>query len=183
MSTLNISLAGAGASPFPAGPMAQALLDMLNRAERAFEIDPRQARVFIGEASRLLEPALDGGKTRATGLASWQERKVLRQLDHRLDQPIRNQDLADVVGLSISHFGRRFKASFGMSPRDYLIRARVERAKTLMRDRNTPLSQVALDCGFCDQAHMCRLFRAVVGNTPSRWRREQTAAFSAERPF
>jgi AraC family transcriptional regulator len=175
MSTPNISLAGAGAPAFPAGPMAQALLDTLNRAERAFETDPRQARGVVGAAPQPLKPALDRGAARHTGLAAWQERKVLRQLDDRLDQPIRNQDLADVVGLSVSHFGRRFKASFGVSPREYLIRARVERAKSLMRGRN-PLSQIALDSGFCDQAHMCRLFRAVVGNTPSRWRREQAPA-------
>ncbi|MFZ0266166.1 helix-turn-helix domain-containing protein [Caulobacter sp.] len=174
MSTSNISLSGVGAPAFPAGPMVQVLFDTLTRAERAFEIDPRQAKVFIRQASQLLKPELDGGKAREAGLAPWQERKVLRQVGERLDQPIRNQDLAELVGLSISHFGRRFKASFGMSPRDYLIRARVERAKTLMGSRDTPLSQIALDCGFCDQAHMCRLFRTVVGSTPSRWRREQT---------
>jgi AraC-like DNA-binding protein len=179
MSTPNISLADAGAGSFPAGPMAQALLEMLNRAERALEVDPRQAKVFIGQASRLLEPALDDGEAREAGLARWQERKVLRHIDERLDQSIRNQDLAGVVGLSISHFGRRFKASFGVSPRDYIIRVRVERAKTLMHGQDAPLSQIALDSGFCDQAHMCRLFRVVVGSTPSRWRREQTPALSA----
>lgn len=179
MSTPNILLASAGARSFPAGPMAQALLDMLNRAERAPEVDPGQAKVFIGQASRLLEPTLDGGKARDAGLARWQERKVLRHIDEHLDQPIRNQDLAGVVGLSISHFGRRFKASFGVSPRDYLIGARVERAKTLMHGKDVPLSQIALDSGFCDQAHMCRLFRVVVGSTPSRWRREHTPTLSA----
>jgi AraC family transcriptional regulator len=179
MSTPNISLAGAGATPFPAGPMAQALLDMLNRAERALEVDPGQAKIFLGQASRLLEPALDGARAGEAGLAPWQERKVSRHIAERLDQPIRNQDLAKVVGLSVSHFGRQFKASFGVSPRDYLIRARVERAKAMMRDRRTPLCQIALDSGFCDQAHMSRLFRAVVGSTPSRWRREQTPALSA----
>lgn len=171
MSMPNTSRSGPGVQPFPAGPVVQALLDMLNRAERALEVDPRQAKVFIGQASRLLEPAPDGGKTHAAGLAPWQERKVLRHIEERLDQPIRNQDLAQVVGLSLGHFGRRFKAGFGVSPRDYLIRARVERAKTLMHDKDTPLSQIALDSGFCDQAHMCRLFRTVVGITPSRWRR------------
>jgi transcriptional regulator GlxA family with amidase domain len=159
--------------------MAQAVLDMLNRAERTLEVAPRQAKIFIGQASRPLEPALDGGKAREPGLAPWQERKVLRHVDQRLDQPLRNQDLARIAGLSISHFGRRFKASFGVSPRGYLIRARVERAKTLMQGKGVPLSQIALDSGFCDQAHMCRLFRSVVGSTPSRWRREQAPVFSA----
>lgn len=179
MSTSNLSVSGAGAAPFPAGQMAQAVLDMLNRAERVLEVDPGQAKAFIGQASRLLAPALDEGITAKPGLAPWQERKVLRQIDERLDQAIRNQDLAGLVGLSLSHFGRRFKASFGVSPRDYLIRARVERVKALMCGDDAPLSQIALDCGFCDQAHMSRLFRAVVGSTPSRWRRAQAPNFSA----
>lgn len=180
MRTRNISLAAAGAQPFPVGPMAQSFLDTLNRAERVPEVDPRQAKVFIEQASRLLESALDGAMTHEAGLAPWQERKVLRHIEGRLDQPIRNQDLAGVVGLSLSHFGRRFKASFGVSPRDYLIRARVDRAKTLMHGKDAPLSQIALDSGFCDQAHMCRLFRVVVGSTPSRWRRQQTPTLSAQ---
>jgi AraC family transcriptional regulator len=104
---------------------------------------------------------------------------VLRHIGECLVQPTRNQDLAELVGLSISHFGRRFKASFGVSPHGYLLRARVERAKTLMRSKDVPLCQIALDCGFCDQAHMSRLFRAVVGSPPNRWRREQTPALSA----
>lgn len=191
MSTSNISLANVGAASLPAGPMAQVLLEMLNRAERTLEVAPAQAKIFIGQASRLLEPALDGVEAREAGLARWQERKVLRHIDERLDQPIRNQDLAGVVGLSISYFGRRFKASFGVSPRDYLIRARVERAKTLMHGKDVPLSQVALDSGFCDQAHMCRLFRAIVGSTPSRWRRasgwttggNRVAACDASSPY
>jgi AraC family transcriptional regulator len=104
---------------------------------------------------------------------------VLRHIGDHIDQPTSNQDLADLVGLSVSHFARRFKGSFGVSPRDYMIRGRVERAKTLMRDTNTSLCQIALDSGFCDQAHMSRLFHAVVGSTPSRWRREQMHALAA----
>ncbi|WP_158235471.1 helix-turn-helix domain-containing protein [Caulobacter sp. FWC2] len=179
MSTLGLSLNSAGAAPFSAGPMAQALLDMLGRAERALEIDPRQARVFLGQASRLLEPAADSAQARDAGLAPWQERKVLRHIGDHLDRSISNHELAEVVGLSISHFSRRFKASFGIPPRDYLIRSRVERAKTLMLDPDASLCQIALDCGFCDQAHLSRLFQAVAGVTPSRWRRQHINAAAA----
>lgn len=172
MTTMSISLNGAGAPLASTGPVVQALLEMLSRAERALEIDPRQAKVFIGQASRLLEPAVDAVPGRDDGLAPWQERKVLQYIGEHLDGAISNQDLAEVVGLSVSHFSRRFKASFGVPPRDYLIRGRVERAKTMMLDPTTSLCQIALDCGFCDQAHLSRLFQAVVGITPNRWRRQ-----------
>lgn len=177
MSTLSLSLNSA--LPAHTGPVVQALLEMLSRAERALDIDPRQARVFIGQASRLLEPTPSGHKDRSVSLAPWQERKVLRHIGERLDQPTSNQDLAELVGLSVSHFGRCFKGSFGVSPRDYLIRSRVERAKTLMLETKTALSQIALDSGFADQSHLSRVFNVVVGSTPSRWRREHVDAVAA----
>lgn len=175
MSTISLTLNGASALPASTGPMVQALLEMLSRAERALDIDPRQAKVFIGEASRLLEPATDT-QARIDGLAPWQERKVLRYIGEHLDRAISNQDLADEVGLSVSHFARCFKASFGLPPRDYLIRGRVERAKAMMLNPQAPLCQIALDCGFCDQAHLSRLFQAVVGIAPNRWRRQNIHA-------
>ena len=109
----------------------------------------------------------------ASRLAPWQERKVARHIREHLDQPIRVQDLAGLVGLSASYFSRRFRGSFGLAPRAYVIRSRLERAQSLMRQGRTPLCAIALDCGFCDQAHMSRLFHTVIGSTPSRWRRQQ----------
>lgn len=156
--------------------MAQAVLDILGRADRAIDIDPRQARVFIDQALRLLEPTsptftrLRSSPT----LAPWQERKVLDHIGRRLDKSISNGDLAEIASLSIGHFSRCFKGSFGVSPREYVIRSRLERAKRLMRETPAPLSQIALDSGFADQAHMSRLFHAIVGSTPTRWRRAHT---------
>lgn len=152
------------------------VLKVLGRAERAIESDPGQARILIGEASRLLKPAavasLDGYRPE---LAPWQKRAVIGHIDGHLDQTIRIPDLAEIVGLSIGHFSRCFKGSFGVSPHDYVIRSRLERAKALMRQSRSPLSQIALDSGFADQAHMSRMFHAIVGSTPTRWRRAQAS--------
>lgn len=109
-------------------------------------------------------------------LAPWQERKVARHVREHLDRPISVQDLARLVGLSASYFSRRFRGSFGVAPRAYVIRCRLERAQTLMSQSLTPLCAIALECGFCDQAHMSRLFHTVTGSTPARWRRQQASA-------
>jgi len=170
MSAPSLPLCGVDVS---AGATVQALLDMLNRAERVLDVDPGQARIFIGQASRLLAPPLDAPRKRTAALAPWQERKVLRHIAENLARTTCNRELAELVGLSAGHFARRFKGSFGASPRDYVIRGRVERAKTLMRETDASLCQIALDSGFCDQAHMSRQFHAVVGSSPSRWRRQQ----------
>lgn len=179
-----ISMDKTGASPevtdasVPTASMARIVLDMLGRADRAIDIDPRQARVFIDQASRLLEPAPkpSGGRSWPS-LAPWQERKILIHIGRHVGQTVRNEELARVAGLSVGHFARCFKGSFGVSPRGYVIRTRLERAKILMRETQTPLSQIALDSGFADQAHMSRLFHAIIGDTPTRWRRAQTPEF------
>lgn len=114
-------------------------------------------------------------KTRLAALAPWQERKILRHLGEHLGRSIRNRDLALLVGLSTSQFSRRFRGSFGLAPREYLIRSRLDHAKTLMRQTRSPLCQIALTVGFSDQAHLSRAFHAAVGITPYRWRRAQSA--------
>lgn len=105
------------------------------------------------------------------GLAPWQARKVLRVIDENPGQ-LTIRELAEAVGLSAGHFSRRFKGSFGISPRRWVIQDRLERAKTLMQRTRSPLSQIAADCGFSDQSHLSRTFRAIVGSSPHRWRRE-----------
>jgi AraC-like DNA-binding protein len=105
------------------------------------------------------------------GLSPWQIRKVTSHIEAHLDRPIRNEDLAAVVRLNPSHFGRAFRNSFGEPPHEYVIRRRVERAQGLMLSTDAPLSEIALDCGLADQAHLSRLFRRLVGETPRAWRR------------
>ena len=81
-------------------------------------------------------------------------------------------DLAAIVQLSISHFSRAFKVSFGQPPITYVKVRRVRHAQILMLNTREPLSQVALDCGLYDQSHLTRLFRKVIGISPSLWRRQ-----------
>ncbi len=105
------------------------------------------------------------------GLAPWQERKVRSHIDGRLDTKILIEDLADLVSLSTTHFCRAFKTSFHATPHAYIVQQRVQRAQDLMRATRSPLSQIALDCGFSDQTHLSKLFRRLTGRTPNAWRR------------
>lgn len=110
------------------------------------------------------------------GLSPWQIRKVTSYVEAHLDRSIRNGDLATVVHLNPSHFGRAFRNSFGEPPHEYVIRRRIERAQGLMLSTYAPLSEIALECGLADQAHLSRLFRRVVGETPRAWRRARIGA-------
>lgn len=104
-------------------------------------------------------------------LTPWRLRKVLSRIDAHLDRQIRLSELAELAGLSTSHFTRTFKNSVGTTPLSFIRHRRIERAKTLLVETSTCLAQVAQDCGFFDQAHLTRVFRDMVGVPPSRWRK------------
>jgi transcriptional regulator GlxA family with amidase domain len=124
----------------------------------------------MGETQAATKEAVRGG------LCPWQIRKVTSHVEAHLDQTIRNEDLATLVRLHPSHFGRAFRNSFGEPPHEYVIRRRVERAQGLMLSTDAPLSEIALDCGLADQAHLSRLFRRVVGESPRAWRRARVGS-------
>ena len=110
------------------------------------------------------------------GLSPWQVRKVASYIDANLERSFKNEDLAALVRLNPSHFGRAFRNSFGEPPHEYVIRRRVERAQGLMLSTEASLSDIALDCGLADQSHLTRLFRRVVGESPRAWRRARLSA-------
>ena len=111
-------------------------------------------------------------KTYRGGLAPWQKRRVMELLAERLDGSVRLATLADECGLSVSHFARSFRRTFGRSPHQYLILQRIEKAKALLSASMCALSEAALQAGFSDQAAFNRTFKALVGTSPGQWRRE-----------
>lgn len=81
------------------------------------------------------------------------------------------EDAAAQVHLSESHFRHLFKHQFGCSPRTYLRRARIARAKDLMETSSESLSQIAERCGFATVHSFSRAFRDIAGIPPSHYRR------------
>jgi transcriptional regulator GlxA family with amidase domain len=97
-------------------------------------------------------------------------RRVREFIEANLEESISLQMLADIVGLSMCHFARAFKQSAGVTPHDYLVRHRVQRAQELLAGTDLPLSEIAIAVGFADQSHCARRFHEHVGLTPSRYR-------------
>jgi len=145
------------------------LIQLLEEAVHAVEHDVSLARDRLAKVRDLLL----GRTARADkgGLAPWQCKRVEELVEQRLEEPLRNDDLASAVRLSAGHFCTAFRQSFGMSPHAFLLTRRIERAKALMRAGGGSLAEIALDCGFSDQAHFSRIFRQISGSSPSAWRR------------
>ena len=104
-------------------------------------------------------------------LLPWQRRKVIQFIDEHLTETIKVEDLAALTKLSKTYFSRVFKLAFKESPYSYVLRRRMQLAKELIVESEAGLSEIALDCGMADQAHLCKTFRKVFGTTPNYWRR------------
>src|ERR1700733_7307759 len=119
-----------------------------------------------------VEGVADDGKER---LLAWQARKVLDHIDRHIIGRVPVADLCALVGRSEAHFSRSFRGTFGYSPHAFVIRRRVELAAKYMLQTDLSLSDIAMGCGFADQAHLCKQFRMVTGKTPAAWRRAKRA--------
>jgi transcriptional regulator GlxA family with amidase domain len=111
-------------------------------------------------------------------------RRLLRAKD-RMDAASHEEwpvdRLASVSGVSEAHFARSFKEAFGAPPHRYLLTRRIERAKALLRDTDTPIIEIALETGWQSLGTFGRQFRDIIGESPSEFRaREQAAAHSLQ---
>ena len=105
------------------------------------------------------------------GLAFWQLRRAYEFIDCNMAEDPSISEVADQCGLSRSYFSRAFKRETGLSPHQWLMKQRVERAKELLREPGVQLAEVAQICGFVDQSHLGRVFLRIEGCSPGRWRR------------
>ena len=160
--------------------LRSAVVELFTALDETLRDERRSAAECLQRAAEMLG-VLGGSAARGSapprqGLAPWQLRRVMSHIDANLETPIRNEDLARVAGLSPFHFNVAFRNSVGDSPHQYIIRRRIERAQGLMLSTDSALSDIAAQCGLADQAHLTRLFRKVVGESPAAWRRARETA-------
>ncbi len=110
-------------------------------------------------------PALSGSAPVSAALSA-----TLAYIDDHLDEPLRIPDLAARAGLSPFQFDQRIRIVFGFSAGQYLSRLRIDRACDRLRRSDAPLSALALECGYADQAAFTRQFHKTVGLTPGAYR-------------
>ena len=152
------------------------VLILLDEAVQQLQPSEEVAQGTILEATSLLRKQIDSEPAPklpdgAGRLLAWQARKVRDYIDRHISGPVLVADLCALIDRSEAHFSRSFKRTIGESPHAFVIRCRLELAATYMLQTDASLSDIALQCGFTDQAHLCKHFRQSTGQTPAAWRR------------
>ena len=107
----------------------------------------------------------DPGKDSLEGLA-----EAVRIVHEHPGRPHRVEELARRAGLSPDRFSRRVRAVFGLSASQLVIKVRIDAARRMLRESESPIARIALACGYCDQSAFTRQFKAVAGLTPAQYR-------------
>jgi AraC-like DNA-binding protein len=151
------------------------VVNLLMSASSELEHSQEAAKTSIHRAASLLQAQMryDGTERQdpSQALLAWQMRLVERYIEEHLDQQILVANLSELIHLSEAHFSRAFRLAYSVPPHAYIVRRRLELAAQLMLAGREPLSEIALRCGFHDQAHLSKQFRQLTGETPAAWRR------------
>lgn len=122
----------------------------------------------VSAISRRSEPR----QVQTAGLPDYELRRLQDFIEANLEGEITLAAMASACGIGTKSFVRAFAATTGKSPYQYVIAARVERAKRLIEQNQQGLAEIALCCGFSHQEHLTRAFRKLTGQTPGRYRRD-----------
>ncbi len=117
-----------------------------------------------GELSNQI-PQMKGGLSRSN------LNRVLAYIEENLNRELRLEELAQLNSLSRYHFARSFRDSLGETPYQYILRKRIQRAKSLLVMPRTTVAEVARKTGFSDASQFTRMFRKATGVTPLVWRK------------
>lgn len=99
--------------------------------------------------------------------------EVAEHLKANFRERLEVSELAEIAGLSVRQFERKFRKTFQTTPRSYLMRMRVIKACELLAGSNLPITEVALESGFYDHSDFSRQFRKHMGQAPTAYRREK----------
>lgn len=109
------------------------------------------------------------------GLAPAQLRRVISFIHEHLDQDVSLMQMAEEINLSPAYFSQVFRQSTGVPPHQFVLRARVARAKELLIKPDARILDVAIACGFQTQQHFSRVFRALCKMSPGQFRQLKLA--------
>jgi len=127
-------------------------------------------RALAADVLRKYTAPLHDGSIASDQLTPTQAKLVANHIRKHLPSKLLLKDLATLTHLGQTIFIRRFKASFGASPHQYVMGARISRARELLEQPDLSIAQVAKLCGFSDQSHLTVAFKRAMRMTPTGYR-------------
>jgi AraC family transcriptional regulator len=153
-------------------PPIEGSISLLARFESASE--PDEFEILAHDMATMAVAASGNGRRRPVRSTSRDERRIsdaLRHIETAADERLSLATLAETVGMSRYHFLRTFRRVVGMTPHQYVLRTRMQRAAARIRQSDETISAIAFDSGFEDLSTFNRRFLQVVGETPGAFRR------------
>jgi AraC-like DNA-binding protein len=150
-------------------PPLRALAPLTARARTTLERSDSFEEIALELAGTVLQVTSPGHRD-TTGKDAGRVARVLRLLEAHSDEPLTLAALARTAGLSRYHFLRTFKHVTGVTPHQWLLRARLRDAARRLASSRTPVTDIALDVGFNDLSNFIRTFRAEFGVSPRTYR-------------
>lgn len=98
-------------------------------------------------------------------------RQIVHTVRQNLDGRLTLDDLSRIAGMSRSHFAQSFKALTGRTPMQFVMDQRLQAARDLLARSRLTISQIAIRCGFADQAHLTHKFKTAFQQTPGQYRK------------
>lgn len=120
------------------------------------------SELVLRKSSRNLRPKL--------GLSRKSCDTVVDYIDSNLNFDVSLIRLAEIAGVSVFHFSQMFKQNMGVSPHQYVLHVKTDRARRLIRETDTSYEEIAQVAGFPSQSHMRNVFRKTLGASPNRYR-------------
>jgi AraC-like DNA-binding protein len=151
--------------------LMEALLTVGAADDRAAGIVTQGVATAIVSRLQALSPASSRGSGNDAPIPASALDIAIRFVDMNFRDPIRTAHLCDISGLPRARLLKEFRARTGVSPHQYLLRTRVEAARSKLADTEASVSEIALSTGFASQAHFSDVFKRSTGLSPARWRR------------
>jgi AraC family transcriptional regulator len=129
--------------------------------------------VLMHELIRLERTASTAAGSLRGGLPMWQQKRVVEFIEAHLAEDVSLAALAELTDLSLYHFARAFRQSFGAPPHRYHMARRMDYARALLQKPALSVTEIGVEAGFRETSSFTRAFRKFTGLTPSEYRRHR----------